>query len=341
MNKVRYRKIGAGFFADEKIRALSSTEKLVALYLLIGQVNRIGLYPFSPAKAQEELELSRKTFQRSFERVLKSLGWRFDPVSGVMFIFSWWKFNQPANPNVLIGTLDDLDSLPRTELLNDFAANIQNLSPNLHQTFTECLAERMPIQYQEQHQEQEQKSKTCDEASPVAVKQAVVIVDTLTTPSDQAPPKTKTALTWAAYEAAYRQRYGVSPVRNKKVNAQLAQFLTRVPEAVAPRIAEFYVQHPDKFYVLKQHPVGLLLHDAEGLHTQWKAQINITSSNLGVLDKQATIMNAFQQVKAKGDTDHVSHAALTAQSGCFGGHSADVPVDGHNSYTDADPILAE
>lgn len=159
MTKPRYRKIGASFFTDEKVVTLSPTEKLVALYLLIGQVNRIGLYVFSPAKAQEELGLSRKTFQKSFQRVLEVLGWSYDPVARVVFIVSWWKFNQPENPNVLVGALRDLDGLPQTELVNYFADHLWNLSPNLHETFKKGLGEHSSNQYQEQYQEQKQEQE--------------------------------------------------------------------------------------------------------------------------------------------------------------------------------------
>lgn len=159
MTKPRYRKIGASFFTDEKVITLSPTEKLVALYLLVAQANRIGLYSFSPAKAQEELGLSRKTFQKSFERVLKVLGWSYDPAARVVFIVSWWRFNQPENPNVLAGALRDLDGLPQTELANYFADNLWNLPPNLHETFKKGLGEHSSNQYLKQYQEQEQEQK--------------------------------------------------------------------------------------------------------------------------------------------------------------------------------------
>lgn len=44
----RYRKLDALFFRDEKITQLSLEEKLIAVYLLTAQVNRIGIFPFSP-----------------------------------------------------------------------------------------------------------------------------------------------------------------------------------------------------------------------------------------------------------------------------------------------------
>jgi hypothetical protein len=74
---------------------------------------------------------------------------------------------------------------------------------------------------------------------------------------------------WAAYSDAYQRRYGAEPVRNAKVNAQLAQFVGRVGAPEAPSIAQFYVSHQGQFYVRAMHTTDLLLRDAEKLRTEW------------------------------------------------------------------------
>lgn len=96
---------------------------------------------------------------------------------------------------------------------------------------------------------------------------------------------------------AYEQQYGVKPVRNAKVNGQLTAFLKRIPAADAPALAAFYVRHKGQFYVLKRHPVGLLLHDAEGLHTQWKSKHSVTHTQAKQIDKTSTMLNIMQEVK--------------------------------------------
>lgn len=83
------------------------------------------------------------------------------------------------------------------------------------------------------------------------------------------PTVAKTAKTWQSYAAAYASRYGVEPLRDATVNAQLSRFIDRVGAEDAPAIAAFYVEHSKAFYVSRQHPVGSLLADAEGLRTQW------------------------------------------------------------------------
>lgn len=76
--------------------------------------------------------------------------------------------------------------------------------------------------------------------------------------------------TWNAYADAYRHRYGQEPVRNARINGQLAQFVARVPQADAPHLAAWYCSHNGRWYCQKGHPIGALLADAESLHTQWR-----------------------------------------------------------------------
>jgi len=139
----RYRKIGAFLFTDEKMATLPTTAKLVGSYVLIGQVNRVGLFVFSPGRAQEELGLSVKIFNSNFDLVLSTFSWSFDHAARVLYIPTWWRYNAPENPNVLVGALDDLNGLPHTPLLKEFAANVRYLPPNLVETFQQRLAERL------------------------------------------------------------------------------------------------------------------------------------------------------------------------------------------------------
>jgi len=75
---------------------------------------------------------------------------------------------------------------------------------------------------------------------------------------------------WSAYAQAYEKRYKAAPVRNAPVNAKLKQFVLRVGQENAAKIAAFYVREVKEPYVAKSfHPMGLLLQNAEMYHTQW------------------------------------------------------------------------
>ncbi|GEM_PF-3110181 len=153
------------------------------------------------------------------------------------------------------------------------------------------------------------------------------------TGSGSSPPG-KTTAVWQAYSQAYEIRYHVTPTRNARVNGQLAQFLTRVPIDEAPEIARFYVRHPEKFYLAKQHPVWILLRDAEGLRTQWQTNTQITSGALTLIDKQAQITSAMQifQTSQNG----VTHDGPGHQSQDHASPDGLPPPDGHYAYTETD-----
>lgn len=163
----RYRKIDPRIWNDEKFRALSREEKLIALYVLTAQSNRLGFFKFSKALAAEDLNMPVETFAKGFEKVCKALAWRFDPEARVLLIPKWFRYNCPENPNVLKSCLEDLHDLPRTPLVSEFALCVQYLPQTLHETFRKGLEERygerypqrMPHQEQEQEQEQEKEQE--------------------------------------------------------------------------------------------------------------------------------------------------------------------------------------
>jgi hypothetical protein len=160
----RYRKIDPRIWTDEKFRRLTGEQQRIALYIITAQSNRIGLFCFSPAKACEDLATSPQTFQKGFENVCRTLNWEWDPDARVLYLPTWWKYNQPENPNNVIGNLKDLDDLPGTPLLKRFCANIAYLPEGLIETFAQTLAKRYPQRSpkcspaQEQEQEQEQET---------------------------------------------------------------------------------------------------------------------------------------------------------------------------------------
>ena len=160
----RYRKIDPRIWTDEKFRQLTGEQQRIALYVLTAQTNRIGLFSFSPGKACEDLETLPPTFTKGFLKVCQTLNWEWDKEARVLYLPTWWRYNQPENANNVIGNLKDLDDLPETPLLERFSSNTACLSNDLIVTFTQTLAKRSPqrspkrspSQEQEQEQEQEQ-----------------------------------------------------------------------------------------------------------------------------------------------------------------------------------------
>lgn len=129
--------------------------------------------------------------------------------------------------------------------------------------------------------------------------------------------------TWAAYAAAYQERYKVDPVRNAKVNCAIAGFVKRVGEEQAPEVAKFFVWHNDSFYLRSTHSFSLALRDAESLHTQWVKGQAITMSDVRDFEKQ---------IAASASVDSASEVGniMTA-----------VRHFGHTNQTDAKAWLGE
>ena len=163
----RFRKIDPRIWTDEKFRLLTSEQQRIALYILTAQSNRIGLFSFSPGKACEDLGTSPSTFHKGFLRVCQVLSWEWDQAARVLYLPTWWRYNQPESANNVVGNLKDLDDLPTTPLFTKFSANTTHLLDTVKETFLNTIAkgyphpspnpspQPSPTQEQEQEQKQE------------------------------------------------------------------------------------------------------------------------------------------------------------------------------------------
>jgi hypothetical protein len=143
----RYRKIDPRIWTDEKMRTLSPLDKLVALYIITAQSNRIGLFHFSLARAAEDLQLDSDTCVARVKHVCDTCRWAWDIghvsdtsptrvlglemepksifyVPSVVYLPTWWKYNPPENASVMKGNLADLHEVPESVLVGQFAENL-------------------------------------------------------------------------------------------------------------------------------------------------------------------------------------------------------------------------
>jgi hypothetical protein len=109
--------------------------------------------------------------------------------------------------------------------------------------------------------------------------------------------ESKTFSTWKSYSDAYRKRHGAYPIRNAKISSQLSQFVDRVGIEDAPEIAAFFLTHNDAFYTRSKHPVGLLVRDAEKLHTEWKTGKVSTGIEAKQAEKTSAFMAQIQRIE--------------------------------------------
>jgi hypothetical protein len=127
-------------------------------------------------------------------------------------------------------------------------------------------------------------------------------------PAAEAKEPAPSTAVWVAYSDAYETRYGSEPVRNAKVNGQLAQLVGRLGAQESPHIAAFYVGHNAQFYVRDMHSVGLLLRDAEKLRTEWATNRQMTTTKAQQADKTATNYGAFQGLIEEAEARERNHA---------------------------------
>lgn len=113
---------------------------------------------------------------------------------------------------------------------------------------------------------------------------------------------------WDSYAHAYGLRYQAAPIRNAKVNAQLAQFCKRVPLDEAPAIAAFYVAHNNAYYVRRGHAVEGLLADAEKLRTEWATNRRVTETQARQADRTQANGDVWGRLIAEAEANEAREA---------------------------------
>lgn len=138
----KYRKLGARIWRDEKFTALDEVQKLVAIYCLTAQVNRCGIFVFSPALAAEDLKMSATAFRKVFATVIERLRWRWDADCRLLWFPRWWRYNAPENTNVLSGCIKDMLSLPDSPFIAEFWKNVGDIPDTLKNQFRNSAPEQ-------------------------------------------------------------------------------------------------------------------------------------------------------------------------------------------------------
>ena len=89
---------------------------------------------------------------------------------------------------------------------------------------------------------------------------------------------TPVQITWQAYKNAYLAKYGVEPVRSKKIFGQIKNFVDTVGQDNAPKIVDFYVLNcNNSWYIQKGHDIGTLLTNVQAISRDWQRGMVTTS----------------------------------------------------------------
>lgn len=103
--------------------------------------------------------------------------------------------------------------------------------------------------------------------------------------------------TWAAYASAYRDRHGVAPVRNAKVNANVRQIVQRLGHSEAPLVAAWFLTVNERYVVQNMHDLGALLAKCEAYRTQWVTGRQMTQASAQQQDQTQSNANAVEEAK--------------------------------------------
>lgn len=105
---------------------------------------------------------------------------------------------------------------------------------------------------------------------------------------------------WESYANAFRLRYGIEPLRNATVNAQVSSLRKKLGTDDAITTVEFYLKHNDSFYLKNTHSFGLCLRDAETLRTQMMRGKAITMTDAREGEKQIRLMSNLKEAEKGG-----------------------------------------
>lgn len=215
----KFRKIDPRIWNDEKFQTLPPADKLLAVYCLTAQANRIGIFKFSVALASEDLGIPSEEVRERLDRVCHTLFWRLDAIRRVLYFPTWWKYNNPGSPKTLAGILSDVHDVPQTPLLEEFKQNTTYLPDSLCHTLCDFFAKGMASQEQEQEQEYIATNVAC--AAPSAAPSATPSVPSKHTFEVKAS-KGRKSQTWTLPQSEldrYVETYG----KHQDVDAELAK----------------------------------------------------------------------------------------------------------------------
>ena len=185
---MNYRRLYARILDDPDYLALDLLAKVV-LFHVIGRSNRIGLFKFSVAATAEDLNMPFDEVRQAFSRVLTTFEWRYDQPSKVLFIPTWWRWNEPSNLSHLVSLLKDLPDVPKTPLFEDFARSVTLLPEEMQPEFTAQLDGRTTIVWPGQQQQKKRRSgPNGPGGSTAAARPATPVATRVGTPVATRPP---------------------------------------------------------------------------------------------------------------------------------------------------------
>lgn len=299
-----YGRIACAFWQDKKVRGLPEDGRTMLLYLLTcPHANLIGCFRLPDAYAADDLQWEPSRVRTALA-ILASYGMVVRDDDNWLVIQNYVKWNRFENGNVARAAEKAFDQVPAGEIQAACAKAVQEFGTFVSEGFAqklETVLERYSNRSDTVLKTVPRNPSHIPDPEPIqnqslpGTRTRTKVAPTL--PGSDAPPKSGQA--WEAYAGAYRERYGVDPVRNQRSNILLCQLVDRLGAGEAPDVAAFYLRHQKSVYVAGRHSVELLVRDAEAIRTDWATgrQSTVAAAVLG--DKTQTTFNVFDKLKAE------------------------------------------
>ena len=311
-----YRGIYCSLVDSVEFQQLSKWARLVFLTARLSNQAGIGcIFRYYPDMIAQQTGLKRGKVEAAV-RELVTAGWA-ELEDGILWIINGLKYDPTmrlSNPNHKKAIITSLHTLPRRPIVARFCKYYglrwhplshpdgmgDGTQHPIPYPVEDLEAMQEYIESKAVQENQQQSPAFAGETTDVLLAVADGIGDG--TPSGR-PVAALTAEAWEAYAGAYKRRYGALPVRNAKVNSQLALLAKRLPRAELAAVAAYYVAHSGQRYVRAGHPIGLLLYDAEKLRTEWATGRRITETGARQADQRAERGGIAERLIAKAQQD--------------------------------------
>ena len=139
-----YGRVSETFWTDHRVRAMSENARYMELYLRTApHRNRLGLFVLDPNYATGDLQWPVEQVGSVFEELEQAGRIKWDHTARVVFVCDTLKVERLANQNVVIGALNDLETVPHTVLLSELLKSVNSNYLDHYAPLVEKLEERV------------------------------------------------------------------------------------------------------------------------------------------------------------------------------------------------------
>lgn len=105
---------------------------------------------------------------------------------------------------------------------------------------------------------------------------------------------------WAAYQEAFKARYGVEPVKGAMANTICSNLVSVIGEEDAINLVKFYLTHNEAFYLKVTHSLPICKRDVQALVTQMRIGKKFTNNDIRQYEKGQHYRDQIERIE-KGE----------------------------------------